>query len=63
MIAFGIFANFVCGNGEVIGGFRWGNLRERNHLEDLDVEDGVILHRILKYKPTNCTFYKLISYF
>jgi hypothetical protein len=43
MIEFGIFAYFVCGNGEMSGGFRWGNLRERNELEDLDVDDKVIL--------------------
>jgi len=55
MTEFGIFAYFVCGNGEVSGGFSWGNLRERNHLEDLDVEDRVILKRILQYKPTKYT--------
>jgi len=43
MTEFGTFAYFVCGNGEVSGGFSWGNLRERKHLEDLDVEDMVIL--------------------
>jgi hypothetical protein len=62
-IEFGIFAYFVCGNGEVSGGFRWGDLRDRNHLEDLNVEDRVILKRILKYKLTKYTFYKLIFYF
>ena len=60
MIEFGIFAYFVCGNGEVSGGFRWGNLRERDHLEDLDVENRGILKRILQYKPTNCSLYNLI---
>lgn len=53
MIEFGIFAYYVCGNGEVSGGFSWGNLRERNHFEDLDIEDRVILKRILQYKPKN----------
>ena len=47
MIEFGIFVYFVCGNGEVSGRFRWRNLRERNHLEDLDVEDKVIYIYIL----------------
>jgi len=55
MTEFGIFAYFVCGNREVSGGFSWGNLTERNHLEDLDVEDRVILKRILQYKPTKYT--------
>jgi hypothetical protein len=47
----------------VSAGFRWGNLRERSNLEDLDVEDSVIWERILQYKPTKCIFYKLIFYF
>jgi hypothetical protein len=42
MIECGIFAYFVCGKEEVSAGFRWGNLRERSNLEDLDVEDSVI---------------------
>jgi hypothetical protein len=28
---------FKCG-GEVRGGYWWGNLQERNHLEDLDID-------------------------
>jgi hypothetical protein len=30
------------GRGEVHTGFEWGNLRERDHLEDLGI-DGIIL--------------------
>ena len=30
------------GRGEVHTGFWWGNLRERDHLEELDVDDRVI---------------------
>jgi hypothetical protein len=32
----------VCGTGEVHTGFWWGNLRERDHLEDLSVEGRII---------------------
>jgi hypothetical protein len=31
------------GRGEVYTGFWWGNLRERDHLEDLDVDGRIIL--------------------
>jgi hypothetical protein len=34
-----LFFFFVLrGRGEVCTGFWWGNLRERDHLEDLDVD-------------------------
>jgi hypothetical protein len=33
----------VCGTGEVRKGLWWGDLRERGHFEDLDVERKVIL--------------------
>jgi hypothetical protein len=36
------------GRGEVHTGFWWGNLRERDHLEDLDGDGCVILKWILK---------------
>jgi hypothetical protein len=39
----------VCGGGEAYTGFWWGNLRERNHLEDPGI-DGRIISR--------CTFRK-----
>jgi hypothetical protein len=29
----------VWGRGEMRTGFRWGNLRERDHLEDIGVEE------------------------
>ena len=31
------------GEGRAIRGFWWGNLRERNNLEDLDLYGGIIL--------------------
>ena len=30
------------GGGEVLSGFWWGNLRERDHLEDLGVDGRII---------------------
>ena len=30
------------GRGEVYTGFRWGNLVERGHLEDLNIDGGII---------------------
>ena len=38
----------VWGTGEVRTGFWWGNLRERDHLEGLDVAGRMILKRIFK---------------
>jgi hypothetical protein len=32
----------------VLKGFWWGNLREKNHLEDLDVDGRIILKHIFK---------------
>jgi hypothetical protein len=32
---------------EVFTGFLWGNLRERDHLEDADIDGGIILRWIL----------------
>jgi len=32
----------VWGSGEVYTGFRWGNLRERHHLEDPGVDGRII---------------------
>jgi len=34
--------------GEIRAGFRWGNMREGDHLEDLDIEQGIIVKLILK---------------
>jgi hypothetical protein len=34
--------------GEVYRRFWWGDLRERDHLEDLDVEGTMILKRVSK---------------
>ena len=34
------------GEGEVCTGFYWGNLRERDHWEDLDVDGRIILRWI-----------------
>jgi hypothetical protein len=36
------------GRGEVYTGFGWGNLMEREHLEDLGVDERIILRRILR---------------
>ena len=36
------------GRGEVFTGFRWGNLRERNHLEDPGVDGRIILRWIFR---------------
>jgi len=36
------------GRGEAYTGFWWGNLRERNHLEDPDVDERVILRWIFR---------------
>jgi len=37
-----------CGTGEVHTGFWWGNLKERDHLEDLGVDGRIILRWIFK---------------
>jgi hypothetical protein len=34
--------------GELLIGFRWGDLREKDHLEDPDVDDIVILRWIFR---------------
>ena len=39
----------VWGKGEVYRGFWWGNLRERIHLQDSDVDGRTILRRTLKW--------------
>ena len=39
----------VWGRGEVPTGFCWGNLRDRDHLEDLGI-DGIMLKWIFKKK-------------
>jgi len=36
------------GRGEVCTGFWWGNLRERNHCGDPDVDGRIILRRIFR---------------
>jgi hypothetical protein len=33
----------VLGRGELHTGFKWGNMRERNHLGDTGVDDMIIL--------------------
>jgi len=38
----------VWGRGEVCAGFWWGNLRERDHLGDPDVDGRIILRRIFR---------------
>jgi hypothetical protein len=42
------------GTGEVHTGFCWGDLRERDHLEDLGTDGRKVLKRILK-KPVGMT--------
>ena len=34
---------YVCGGGEMHTGFWWGNLRERDYLEDPGIEGRIIL--------------------
>jgi hypothetical protein len=34
---------YVCGNGDIHTGLWWGDLRERVHLEDLDVDGRILL--------------------
>jgi hypothetical protein len=36
------------GRGEACVGFWWGNLRERDHCGDQDIDGRIILRRILK---------------
>jgi hypothetical protein len=38
----------VWGTGEVHTGFRWGDLRERDHLKDVRVDGMIILKLIFK---------------
>ena len=38
----------MLGRGEVHAGFWWGNMRERDHLEDLGVDGRIILKWIFK---------------
>jgi hypothetical protein len=38
----------VWGRGEVFTGFRWGSLREKDHLGDPDVDGRIILRWILR---------------
>ena len=38
----------VWGTGEVHTGFWWGDLRERDHMEDLSLDGRVILKWVLK---------------
>jgi hypothetical protein len=38
----------VWGRVEVYTGFRWGNPRERGHLEDRDVDEKIILRWIFR---------------
>ena len=38
----------VWGRGEACTGFWWGNLRERDHLEDPDVDGRIILRWIFR---------------
>jgi len=39
---------YVWGCREMVIRFWWPNLRERDHLEDTDVEGGIILHWMLR---------------
>jgi hypothetical protein len=36
------------GRGEIAAGFKWGNLRESDHLEDLHITGGILLRWILE---------------
>jgi hypothetical protein len=43
-----IIMNHVWGRGEVHTEFRWGNVRERDHLEDAGVDGRIILRWIFR---------------
>jgi len=45
-----------CGEEEMYTGFQWENFRERNHLEDPDVDGWIRLKRIAKNEKTICGF-------
>jgi hypothetical protein len=36
--------------------FWWGNMRERNHLEDTGVNERIILKWILRHKTNKCIY-------
>jgi hypothetical protein len=38
----------VCETGEVNTGFCWGNLKERDHLEDMSVDGRILFEWIFK---------------
>ena len=38
-----IFCWHIWGTGEMLRGFRWGDMRERDHLEDLSIDGRIIL--------------------
>jgi len=38
----------VLGRGEVYTGFRWGNLKERDHLGETGVDGGIILRWVFR---------------
>jgi len=38
----------VWGTGEERSGFLWGNLRQREHLEDTGIDGRILLKRVLK---------------
>ena len=40
--------NYVLGREEVYTGFWWGNLRDRDHLEDIGVDGRIILRWIFR---------------
>jgi hypothetical protein len=50
----------VWGRGEVHASFRWGGLRERDHLKDLDVDGRLILKLILNKQNERKTWTRLI---
>ena len=45
----------VWGRGEVYRGFWWGNLREKDHLGDPDVDGRIILRRIFRKRDVGYT--------
>jgi hypothetical protein len=45
-----------CGEKEMYTVFQWGNLREKDNLEDQDLDGWIALKRIVKIKKIRCGY-------